>query len=52
MTTLKNINNEIANKVFSMTNFNYDIREIENNDGTIDLIFDSKEDACKFESLM
>lgn len=51
MKTLENIDSDKAARVFGMTGFNFDIREEDNGDGTINLIFDSILDAEKFESI-
>lgn len=52
MKTLKNIRTELADQVFEMTGFDYDIRETENNDGTCNIEFDSPADAEKFKTLL
>jgi len=43
---------QIADEIFESTGFNYDIAEQENDDGTVTLTFDSKDDAAKFESMI
>ena len=49
--TLINISEKIADKIFSMTGFNYGIHE-ENNGGICKISFDSIEDAEKFVNLL
>ena len=51
MTTLRNLNIEKIETVFSMTGFNYDITTSSNEDGTENVEFDSDKDAEKFETL-
>ena len=51
MKTLTNLNSQIVNLVFNMTNFNYETFYKCNGDGTENVQFDSIEDCNKFESL-
>lgn len=41
----------IADEVFGSTGFSYDISESENTDGTVTLVFDSPDDARKFQAI-
>ena len=41
----------IADEIFESTGFNYGIEEIENEDGTVTLTFDSPEDLAKFQKM-
>lgn len=43
---------EKADSIFEITGFNYDIEEVENDNGTVTLTFDSPKDFKKFKSLM
>jgi hypothetical protein len=52
MKTLHNIKIYKADQIFNMTGFNYDIKEIDNGNGTQTMIFDCVKDCDKFENLI
>ena len=51
MKTATNLEANKADQVFEMTRFNYDAQIVENEDGTININFDSKQDLVKFLSI-
>jgi hypothetical protein len=52
MKTLENIPKSVEERIFSMTKFNYDIETKDNEDGTVNIIFDSLVDSDKFEDFL
>jgi len=42
---------ETADRIFLTTGFNYGITEVDNEDGTVSITFDSNEDYAKFKEL-
>jgi hypothetical protein len=48
MKTYTNLDSQKVEKVYLMTGFNYESATAENNDGTLDIYFDSQIDSQKF----